>query len=402
MAERRLLIYSHDSFGLGHLRRCRSIAQSLVQKNPDLNVLILSGLPLIASYMFDERVSFRLVPGIIKTQDGDYQAISKEADIRDVIEARSRVILETAKEFKPDVFLVDKEPLGVRGEVLDTLDYLKTIGTPVVLGLRDVMDDPVLFAAEWSRKQAVPALEQYFEEVWVYGLKELYEPLRGLKLPNSVKQKLVYTSYLRREENAEPLEEPLEIDKPFLLVTPGGGGDGESMVDWVLRGLEADPSIPLRILLVCGPFMNADVRAGFEARASKLPNVTILTFTAGMEHYIEAAAGIVAMGGYNTFCEILSFDRPALIIPRTRPRKEQYIRAVEAQRHGLLSVLVDDDASDPHLMAAALRRVQHQKRPSEIFIPGLLDGHEIIDQRFNALTRQEPVYGFATAAGGAT
>ena len=47
------------------------------------------------------------------------------------------------------------------------------------------------------------------------------------------------------------------------------------------------------------------------------------------------------MGGYNTFCEILSFDKRALIVPRTRPRLEQYIRAVEAERLGLVSMLSD-------------------------------------------------------------
>ena len=31
-ASRRLLIYSHDSFGLGHLRRCRAIAHDLVDR----------------------------------------------------------------------------------------------------------------------------------------------------------------------------------------------------------------------------------------------------------------------------------------------------------------------------------------------------------------------------------
>ena len=45
---------------------------------------------------------------------------------------------------------------------------------------------------------------------------------------------------------------------------------------------------------------------------------------------MERAAGVVAMGGYNTFCEILSFDKKALIVPRTRPRLEQFIRAARA------------------------------------------------------------------------
>ncbi|MAF47476.1 MAG: hypothetical protein CMM10_04375, partial [Rhodospirillaceae bacterium] len=48
----RVLIYSHDSFGLGHLRRCRAIAHSLVGQHHKLSVLILSGSPIIGSFDF--------------------------------------------------------------------------------------------------------------------------------------------------------------------------------------------------------------------------------------------------------------------------------------------------------------------------------------------------------------
>ena len=36
----RILIYSHDSFGLGHLRRCRTIAHALVGAYDKMSVLI--------------------------------------------------------------------------------------------------------------------------------------------------------------------------------------------------------------------------------------------------------------------------------------------------------------------------------------------------------------------------
>jgi predicted glycosyltransferase len=62
-------------------------------------------------------------------------------------------------------------------------------------------------------------------------------------------------------------------------------------------------------------------------RAAKLDNVEAITFDAQMEHLEARAIGVVAMGGYNTFCEILSFDKRALIVPRTRPRMEQDLRA---------------------------------------------------------------------------
>ena len=61
---KRLLIYSHDSFGLGHLRRCRAIAHDLVDRFRGLSVLILSGSPIIGSFDFKARVDFVRVPGV--------------------------------------------------------------------------------------------------------------------------------------------------------------------------------------------------------------------------------------------------------------------------------------------------------------------------------------------------
>jgi len=80
------------------------------------------------------------------------------------------------------------------------------------------------------------------------------------------------------------------------------------------------------------------------------------------------------MGGYNTFCEILSFDKRALIIPRTKPRMEQYIRAARGAELGLCRVLVEDETKDPKVMSTALRHLPQQQLPSQVVVPGLLDG----------------------------
>src|SRR5262249_20455054 len=93
-----------------------------------------------------------------------------------------------------------------------------------------------------------------------------------------------------------------------------------------------------------------------------------------LEALVARAAGVVAMGGYNTFCEILSFDKPALILPRTAPRLEQYIRARRAAELGLVTMLADEQACDPAQMAAALLQLRQQAPPSSVVIPGLLDG----------------------------
>ena len=64
-----------------------------------------------------------------------------------------------------------------------------------------------------------------------------------------------------------------------------------------------------------------------------------MTFDTQLEFLIANAAGVVAMGGYNTFCEILSFDKPAILIPRVAPRREQLIRAKRVAELGLMRML---------------------------------------------------------------
>jgi predicted glycosyltransferase len=159
-----------------------------------------------------------------------------------------------------------------------------------------------------------------------------------------------------------------------LLATAGGGGDGDGLFDWVLSAYESDPGGLPPILLVFGPFMLPDRQVRFAARAAALPKVHAITFETRLESLMARAGAVVAMGGYNTFCEILSFDKPALIVPRTTPRLEQFIRARRAAELGLVSMLSDDQGRDPRRMAEALLRLAGQKPPSAVVIPGLLDG----------------------------
>ena len=372
---KRVLIYSHDSFGLGHLRRCREIAHSLVASGSDLSVLILSGSPIIGSSDFRARVDFVRIPGVIKLRNGEYTSLNLHIDIEHTLAIRASIVEQTAKIFDPHLFLVDKEPLGLRGEVRSTLAAMKARGTACVLGLRDVMDDPVLLAAEWQRKNVLPTLSAYYDDIWIYGLPQFYDPLAGIELPDSLRKKMTFTGYLNRHvPETAPIFVPDKISDPFLLVTVGGGGDGEEIIDWVLSAYETDPDLPYPALLVLGPFMGSQYQADFLHRANRLDNVEAITFDAHIESLMARAKAVVCMGGYNTFCEILSFDKRALLVPRTTPRMEQYIRATRAQELGLARMLVDDGVRDPRTMATALRDLPQQALPSDVVVPGLLDG----------------------------
>jgi predicted glycosyltransferase len=384
----RILLYSHDTFGLGHIRRSRTLANAITTIDENTTALILTGSPVAGRFTFPERVDHIRLPGVTKMTDGSYMSETLGMKIDDTTELRSGLIKATIKHFNPDLIIVDKEPNGFRGELVSSLKWLKEHRpeTQIVLGLRDVLDDPDLLAAEWDRKEALEAAESYYDEIWVYGLKSIYDPTKGLALSDAIKRRMHWTGYLRREN----FDKPVPQDAPYVLITPGGGGDGAAMVDHVLSAYEQDPNLNPSALLVYGPFLTGETREAFEYRVAKLNGrVRTVGFDSHMETLMSNAVGVVAMGGYNTFCEILSFDKPAVIIPRTKPRLEQYIRAKRAEDLGLLRMIHKErDGDDPNVMIDAIRNLPNQNTPSEVKIDGLLDGLDYVAKRTSILLQK--------------
>jgi predicted glycosyltransferase len=388
----RILIYSHDTFGLGHLRRSRAIANAIVACNRGARAMIISGSPVIDRYAFAPGVYTVRLPPVTKFADGNYASLDGTTPLARTVERRAAIIARTDASFAPDLILVDKEPAGFHGELMPVLESASARGTRLVLGLRDVLDDADRLVPEWERKGAAETMARFYDEIWVYGLSRIHEPLAALpmdpEMAARIAGRLIYTGYLRREvpEMCAGREEPAIARGPFVLVTPGGGGDGAALIDWVIAAYETDPGIPLPCLIAFGPFLDGATRDGFAARIDRLGGkIAAITFDSQIEFLMRKAAGVVAMGGYNTFCEILSFDLRAILVPRTEPRREQAIRALAAEQLGLARVLLEADGRAPERMAAALRALPDQSEPSRVLVPGLLDGLDAVARRVRAL-----------------
>ncbi|NKN37526.1 hypothetical protein HFC70_14325 [Agrobacterium sp. a22-2] len=356
----RVLMYSHDTFGLGHLRRCRTIAHSLVEDYHGLQVLIISGATIAGAFDYRARVDFVKIPSVIKLRNSEYTSMDQHIDVSETIQMRKSIIFHTAKTFEPDIFIIDKEPLGLRGEVEDTLRFLKERGTTLVLGLREVMDAPHLLDVEWKRNDTMHKIGQLYDHIWVYGPPDFHDPLVGLEVPESVRSKMQFVGFLQRKSSKK-----IQADaEDYLLVTTGGGGDGSDLVRDVIAAYQVDPTLTMKAVIVLGPYMPNEQRMNFVAQAAENPHIEIIEFDSRMEDRIAGARAVVAMGGYNTYCEILSFDKPALIVPRTHPRLEQLIRARRAAELDLVSMLPPQEAADSHRMAVAIKALLERDPPS--------------------------------------
>jgi predicted glycosyltransferase len=339
------MMYSHDTYGLGHIRRTMAIATHLL--GPRINILILTGSPIAGRFSFPEQIDFVRIPGMIKKTNDEYLPLSIKINARHALDIRKNIITATAKTFQPQLFIVDKEPLGLRKEVLPTLKWLQRSrpDTRAILGLRDIMDDAATVKKDWREKGVYEILQNLYAEIWVYGNREFYNPIEEYDIAESISQKMYFTGYIPRKipgpEAVRNIRKELGVkpDEKLVVVTTGGGGDGYVVMRTFVSMLEsASKPLPFKSVLITGPFMPKNKRRKIFKRARK-QGVRGYHFYRQMEKIFAAADLVVCMGGYNSLCEILSQGTPSLVIPRETPRKEQLIRAQAFKRHNLVDYI---------------------------------------------------------------
>jgi predicted glycosyltransferase len=384
-----ILMYSHDTYGLGHLRRTMAIADHLRQRG--VNILILTGSPLAGRYETPEGVDFVRIPGMIKKTNEEYLPLSIKINARHALNIRRNIIVATAKAFQPHLFIVDKAPMGLRREVIPTLKWLKRRlpRTRTILGLRDIMDDAVSTSREWQEKGVYDVLDRYYSEIWVYGNQEIYDPVTEYAIPESISRKMVFTGYIPRHvPSAQAMaqvrrEERLGAEDKLVVVTTGGGGDGYPLMDAYLGMLEAGDGPAHRVVFVSGPFMPKPERENVARRAGRL-RARFYHFYRRMETLIGLADVVVTMGGYNTTCEILSQGKPCLVVPREVPRLEQRIRAEALNARGLIEFL-PWDALSPQTIRDRLSRLLGDPGPYKKAMAGFpFTGLSVISRRVAA------------------
>jgi predicted glycosyltransferase len=355
---KRLLVYSHDTYGLGNIRRMLAICQHLLEVIPDLSILLVTGSPVIHSLRLPALLDYIKLPCLTRTGRGEYSTKYLSASINEAIQLRADLILAAVKNFKPDLLMVDKKPLGVKGELSATLDYLQATrqATKLVLILRDILDNPEIIISNWERNGHYEAIKRFYDAVLVLGERAIFDPITEYRFPPSVAAKVEFCGYIRKEATPNSRAEvraQLKIDaqQKLALVTPGGGEDGYHVIATYLTGLQEAPfNEQLKSLVICGPEMPATERAQLQQKAAANPQVILWEFAGDMLSLMEAADVIVAMGGYNTVCEILSLQKPALVIPRVRPTEEQWLRAARLGRLGYFKTLHPDELTPHGLM----------------------------------------------------
>lgn len=341
----RIALYSHDTQGLGHFRRNLLIAQAIADSSFPATILMIAGAREAGAFPMPSDVDCLALPAFYKGVDGAYRSRQLDLTLQELVDLRGKAIAAALESFCPDVLIVDNKPRGAVKELDRALKRLRARGrTRCVLGLRDVLDDPVTIATEWSRAGNENAIRRYYDVVWVYGDPTVYDPVKEYCFDAEVAAKVCYTGYLDRsvslpvadEEDAEWFAPANATEERLILCLLGGGQDGASLAE---AFSQAEFPNGVTGVILTGPFLPPQARERLRRQAAQRPHLKVIGFVTDPYLLLSRADRVIAMGGYNTTCEVLCFGKRALIVPRIGPRREQLIRAKRLRDLGLLDML---------------------------------------------------------------
>lgn len=346
----RFLFYSNECVGLGHLRRCLRLARGLTEADPESSALIVTGSPAATSYSLPPRVDLVKLPALSRDAEGNHMADRLALDVDEVSRVRSRLAVAVASEFDPDIAVIDKTPLGLRGELVPVLELLGKRSCRVALGLRDIEDGAETLRRRWAQAGVREALERWYDAILVYGPETSTDALESLGW-HDLSIPVHHVGYVgpRPAERGQS-----DLPREYLLATAGGGVDGYPLLSRFIEALHLRP-LPCSAIVVAGPLMPADELTRLRERAAGL-DVRVERFREDMDGVIAGARAVVSMAGYNTVSELLVAGKAGLIVPGLRPSQEQMMRARMLAASRMVQVL-DPATLDPASMRGALDRL---------------------------------------------
>jgi len=316
---------------------------------------MLIGCPSGAVFKLPTGVDFIKLPSVVKRNTGVWLPLRLRIGLEKTKALRVATIQEAVRVFHPQVLLVDHVPVGIWGELLPSLQMLRrrSDAPTIVLGLRDILDAPEVTRSLWEREGTYEAIRRYYDEIFIYGRKEIFDTGAHYGLDGEFAPKLHYVGYVCEHEpykNRSEMRSELQVENKLLVVTGGGGADAFPMMLECMKALRLlGAKSGLEAIFITGPLMEGGQREHLRELAKGLKARVLVHVEDHLSH-MNAADLVVTMAGYNSLYQLLRLRKKGLVIPRSGPSAEQQTRARLFAERGLVDVIQPGELS-PKKMA---------------------------------------------------
>ncbi len=387
---RRVLFYSHDGTGLGHLRITLGVATAYSALRPRDSLLLLTGSLHVGAFDLPANLDYVKFPAMPKRDL--YESLPPTEGFtgshNSTIRFRSSLALATVQGFDPDIVVVDHAPGGLFREFAPSLEWLsqRNPRPRSVLLMRDITFGPAQTRAIWQGEGAYPFLDEAYDRILIYGDKRVFDPIAAYGLSDAAAARTSFCGYLAP---VPPVRSPETVrrelhakGRELIVVSVGGGHDGGPLLRAYLEGLRNRTPPSVVSYVVTGPLLpEAEIRE-LQNLADGLPDTRLVTFDPDFAATVQAADVVVCMGGYNSVAEAVHFGKQPIIVPRLPGPEEQVLRAEGFARLGLASVVDPATLTSTSLWAAIHAR---RSAPPPASIPPRFDGLNQIARELSAL-----------------
>jgi predicted glycosyltransferase len=359
-----VLAYSHDGYGLGHLRRNLRLLNGLRRQRPDVRAVLATGARSAERFVAPFSMTCVALPSVVKVANGRYAVDGQAGTLADVMRVRSDALADAVRRYQPELLLVDRYPRGMHEELDAALAAYRAErpGAPAVLGLRDILDRPSVIAREWREQRHSDTIRDLYEVVLCYGDPAVFDSVGEYGLRGDVAERVRFTGYLADEllaaEAGEVRRTHAPGDERLAVCTLGGGKDAAFIAEAFIAAVARLQPSGWSGVLITGPYMAAEDVRRLRAQAAA---TSVIRMVDHVPDYLAAADAVVCMGGYNTMCEVLALAAPAVVVPRVHPRQEQLMRAERLSARGLVRRLHPASLS-PRALARNMQELAEEPR----------------------------------------
>jgi glycerate 2-kinase len=319
-------IYAHYTFGIGHIQRAALIEEEL--SSSFKTFLFYSGDYFKKEFKNIHKV-IRLPSDSRENRYSKTTVFEKRQSKETILQKRISSIIKQFVINPPDIFITEFFPFAhfrLQDTLIPILDYIKKNypNCKIICSARDFPISDRESINNYDKVNLRKTIEKYYDLILIHAPKKLSMFDYKNNLIKSIpKIPIKFTGYV--VDNKKSKKKP---KRNKILITVGGGKDGEIVVKKALKALsESKFKSELEIDVLTGPFSKYSVEYN-----NPFKKLTIKKYVQNLSRIMGNYSLIFCMSGYNTIAEIMHSKTKAIVFPRPRSY-EQFNRVLVLKKY---------------------------------------------------------------------
>jgi predicted glycosyltransferase len=353
------MIHVQHLLGVGHLNRCRYLADALAKRGYRVD-LVSGGMPQAATCAAGV-VMHQLMPA--RSPDASFSHLvgADGAVLGDTWRvSRRRQLLDLFERISPQVLITESFPFGrrmLRFELLPLLEAARRNPACrlVIASIRDILQPR---SRPQRNRETCDLLERYYDRVLVHSDARIAALEDSFAEVERIRAKLHYSGYIADPAHGNAIAGGRRDE---VLVSAGGSATGLEILATAIAARPLTSLSGLRWRILVSPAI--DDSAFQSLRRGAGDGVVVERNRGDFAALMAGAALSISQAGYNTVCDLLGSATPAVVIPFAEAGEaEQTLRALSLQKQRRAVMLSQDQLSPGSLAAATERALQLDPR----------------------------------------